>query len=167
MKKLLFLFFLFPTIVFGQDLQFEMTKVVEVEGASKADLYDRAIQFINASFKSSKDVIQSSDKASGTIYAKGMFCMSEFDAVYFSMNIAIKDGKYKYEITNLKHQGHGGGYGGIARVEKVGGAVADDKPDCKMPGKHWKKIKKFASSEMAILSASFEKAMKEKAFNDF
>lgn len=125
------------------------------------------MQFINATFKSSKDVIQSSDKASGTIYAKGMFSMSEFDAVYFSMNIAIKDGKYKYEITNLKHQGHGGGYGGIARVEKVGGAVADKEPDCKMPGRHWKKIKNFAAGEVILLSVSFEKAMKEKAFNNF
>lgn len=36
MKKLLFLFLLFPTFVFAQDdLEFETTKIVELDGVSK------------------------------------------------------------------------------------------------------------------------------------
>lgn len=169
MKYILLVCLLFPVICYSQDdgLFFELIEVVEIKDVTKDDLYDRAFEYINNTFVSSKKVIQSADRDAGTIYAKALFRKSEFDAIYFSMNIAVKDGKYKYEITDLYHEGHGGGYSNVARVEKVGGVLSDESPDCKMPGKHWKKLQEYGAAEIIKMSNSFKAAMSEKAFSDF
>jgi len=86
------------------------TDVVKVDSVSKDELYNRAKRWFVDNYNSSKDVIQLDDKENGEIIAKGFF--EEFWQVtaYSGMNvnvwqkiqIQIKDGRYKYEITDFR-----------------------------------------------------------------
>jgi hypothetical protein len=87
--------------------------VVKVDGASKDDLYQRARLWYNNSFKSSKDVLQIQDKETGELAGKGNFKtyyqyrllgsnQKQFLLAHFAINLFVKEGKYKYEITNFE-----------------------------------------------------------------
>lgn len=128
MKKILFLSLFAPTICFAQkyaaliqDGKFLgvmpavnesifYSGVVNVDSASKVDLYNRGKRFFVDSYKSAKDVIQLDDKENGEIDGKGFFKTSwEFSgfagptnvSIYETVKLFVKDGKYKYEISNF------------------------------------------------------------------
>jgi hypothetical protein len=86
--------------------------VVEVPGISNDELFIRGREWFNETFKSSKDVIQIADKETGELSGKGIM---EAKRIYkyfgeervciviinFSMSIWVRDGKYRYEISNF------------------------------------------------------------------
>lgn len=92
------------------------SEVVTLNGnLSKNELFGRAKTcFVNV-FKDSKEVIQNEDQENGTITGKGIFKvyaraigMDVYAGnVNFTLTIAVKDGKYKYIITDLNHEGNG------------------------------------------------------------
>jgi len=118
MKKLtLLLFLIIPLLSFSQDeakLPFDQdgrvvySNVIE-QTATKNELYLRAKEWFARTFKSSQDVIQFDDKETGKIIGKG-FSSGSFRGqlgvtvptdVYFTMSVATKDNKYKYEISAI------------------------------------------------------------------
>jgi hypothetical protein len=117
MKKLLFLFLAIPFAGFAQKPSLPIdtpsnsvsfNEVVKVEGVSKDDLYLRAREWFAKSFRSSKDVIQMDDKASGKIIgkggAKGTYSQLLFTGplyVEYTITIVVKDGRYRYEISDF------------------------------------------------------------------
>lgn len=110
MKRIMPLLLLLPLLSFGQkDSIITFSEVVLVEGTTKDILFTKARQWFNESFKSSKDVINISDKETGEIAGKCyissyyIFGKTNKQPVYYNTQVSIfvKDGKYKYEFTNF------------------------------------------------------------------
>ncbi|MBX2969410.1 MAG: DUF4468 domain-containing protein [Cyclobacteriaceae bacterium] len=87
-----------------QDGVVTYTKVVQVEGVTKDELYLRAKKWFVTTYKSAKDVIQLDDKESGTIVGKGNFRITYYarePLIDHTISISVKDGRFKYEIKDL------------------------------------------------------------------
>ncbi len=105
-------FFLFNYyLVSGQQEPLTYTETAEISGVNKDDLFIRGREWFNENFKSSKEVLQIADKESGELLGKGIIEVSyvyrylgerRFTTdVNFQMNLWVKDGKYKFEMTNF------------------------------------------------------------------
>jgi hypothetical protein len=86
----------------------DYTAVVPAEGLSQNDLYLRAKTWIINVFSSPKDVIKTEEKDVGIIICKGFteevityFGRASPVKLYFTIKIAVKDGRYKYDITDF------------------------------------------------------------------
>ncbi|MGY0037621.1 DUF4468 domain-containing protein [Pedobacter sp. NJ-S-72] len=83
------------------------TGVVEAPG-TKSQLFDRTLEWFATSFKSANDVIQVKDKVAGKFVGSLIVYVSEGGPVSSSnIVILVKDGKYKYTITDLVFNGGG------------------------------------------------------------
>ncbi len=91
-------------------------EVVTVDStANKTELFNRARRWFSNTFKSEKDVISITDKESGEIsgnavvkyksdrFYVGVVCVNGY--VNFKINVYVKDGRYKYVIHSLVHEG--------------------------------------------------------------
>lgn len=115
MKKLIILILLAPFICLSQDKQdsiITFSEVVRCDSVKKEDLFVKARQWFNASFKDARSVIRIADKETGEIVAKGVvssqhwykaFGKENKVPIYYETDIAIyvKDGRYKYEFKNF------------------------------------------------------------------
>jgi hypothetical protein len=82
------------------------SEVVQVDSISKAILYNRAKKWFVASYKSAKEVIQLDDSENGEITGKGNFKVSYYTREPFishTISIFVKDGRYKYLITDMSY----------------------------------------------------------------
>lgn len=85
------------------------TNVVTVDSTfKKNDLYSKARQWFVNYYKSADDVLQMDDKEEGKLIGKGLHKYNFFNGLdasevnlFFTVNITVKDGKYKYEIYNF------------------------------------------------------------------
>ncbi len=119
MNKLFTLFLIFLCIdVKGQDTNLAKAYsevMVLTDPASKDELFSRAKSSFAHLFRNSQKVIQNEDKDAGIIIGKGNIKAyartlgKDYDAGYvnFTLTIACKDGRYRYTITDLVHQGTG------------------------------------------------------------
>lgn len=88
------------------------TEVVPLAGVSKTELYTRARQWFSEAYKSADNVIQMDDKQAGIIIGKALFRFKSgvaFSAIVegvinYTVKISVKEGRYKYEITNFIHE---------------------------------------------------------------
>lgn len=91
------------------------SEVPEVAGVSAGDLYERAMTWIKGYYKNYAEKLRKYDKESGEIevfarfpiYAydkKGVKTTSGQGLIQYTMTLKFKDGRYKYEITNLNHK---------------------------------------------------------------
>jgi hypothetical protein len=89
--------------------------VVKVDSTSKNELYSRAREWFAKTFNSANNVIQMDDKEAGKIIGKGCFKVRcgkwdwddrkiERGVINFTLSIYIKDGKFKYVITDFSHE---------------------------------------------------------------
>ena len=81
-----------------------LSEVIQVENSSKDNLFDKARLFLVNAFNDPKEVIQLSDKETGTLVAKGIVQIqnkSWNNIINFTFSIFCKDGRYKYEINNI------------------------------------------------------------------
>jgi hypothetical protein len=94
------------------------TEVVSVDSsAKKQELFSRAREWFAKAYKSSTNVIQMEDKESGKIIGKALMQVyhkamgREYPSGYinYTISIYLKDGRYKYEITDFYHTGQPGG----------------------------------------------------------
>lgn len=100
-------------------------EVVQVQGASKEDLYIRGREWFANTFVSANHVIQMDDKEAGKIIGKGnsegFYTILLTPFTYFlnyTVSITVKDGRYRYEIspftmTTLPGEHSAGGTGPI------------------------------------------------------
>jgi len=123
MKKLFIFLFLFPFFTYGQNSspdsylgelpirngRINYTGIDSVAGASKDVLYLRAKSFLSTVFPNFKDVVKLDDKDLGKITVRGLFktdakggnLIKSYQEFYAITNIQVKDGKFKYEITDF------------------------------------------------------------------
>jgi Domain of unknown function (DUF4468) with TBP-like fold len=94
--------------------KYTFTDVVKIDSVNKNELFLRARSYINKSTTSMKDITQIMDKETGEIAIKlntGNLPSKKFGfysigcgKVWMTVDIYIKDGKYKYVITNFIHE---------------------------------------------------------------
>lgn len=89
------------------------TEVVQVPGVSQAELYARAKLWFANTFKSAKDVVQAEDKDAGIIQGTGFQDITVVsmglpvrEKLWYTIKIALKEGRYKYNITDFRVQNY-------------------------------------------------------------
>ena len=104
-----------------KNLSFE--KVIQTENINKTDLFISVNEWFATSYNSANDVIQMSDKEAGKIIGKGvMNCNMDGNSSYdgkinYTINVAIKDNRYKVILSNFTHTGKGISLGLITNEE--------------------------------------------------
>lgn len=93
---------------------FEFVIVDSVSGDKNA-LYVKAYEWMAKTYNSSKDIIQMSDKEAGKIIAKSVILTPTIrnylggilgnEAVRYTIQIDVKDGKYKCVLSDFNHEG--------------------------------------------------------------
>jgi hypothetical protein len=89
------------------------TGVVQVPGATKAELYSRAREWFADNFNSSKAVLEMDDREAGKLIGNAT---AEFDfagsigkplptAMWRKIKVELKDGKYRYTVTDFAFGG--------------------------------------------------------------
>ena len=119
----LFLFFLLIQGSFAQDRNYIpelkvkdnkviFTEVIQVPEASKEELYLRARGWFADAFKNADEVLQLDSREDGAMVGKGITSITLQTGimpvpmdVYFTVKIFCKEGRYKYEITNIYYEG--------------------------------------------------------------
>lgn len=90
------------------------TAIVSVDSvSSKQQMYLRAREWFAKTYRSSKDVIQMEDSVSGKIigkalmqvYNKGLGMLHNSGYINYTISVFVKNGRYKYEVTNFYHTG--------------------------------------------------------------
>jgi len=90
------------------------SEVVYVDSlTNKQELFSRAREWFAKTFNSSTNVIQMEDKESGKIigkaliqvYHKGVAMTYKWGYINYTISIYIKDGRYKYVLTDYYHTG--------------------------------------------------------------
>lgn len=172
MKKVIFLLFIFAGSLqlFAQTLPLDPEtkkvtyfEVIEVDGASKALLYKRAKNFGT----SDPGAILKNDTASGVYSTKGKFTltypapmkgMNHSGAVEYTMTLFIKDGRYKYVLSDFIHVSDRGN----------GGNLELETPAC---GKYtlspagWSTIKKLTDEEAKKVVDAIKNGMRNPSKN--
>jgi hypothetical protein len=119
------------------------TEVVSVDTLSnKQELFSRAREWFAKAYKSSTKVIQMEDKESGKIVGKALIQvfykymgLKPGGYINYTISIYIKNGKYKYELTDFFHTGvsvngyslDGGACEKILKEKKGAGYLSYDK----------------------------------------
>ncbi|NLU92554.1 DUF4468 domain-containing protein [Chitinophaga sp. Ak27] len=123
MKKFILFFFFLPFAAFGQSNspdsylgelpirngRINYTGIDSISGVSKDELYLRAKAFLSTAFPNFKDVVKLDDKDLGKITVRGIFrtdakggnLIKTYQEFYANTNIQVKDGKFRYEITDF------------------------------------------------------------------
>lgn len=94
-------------LVFNEEGKLEMVEVVEVDSKDASEIYNQVKFWFSSYYNSLNDVIQLDDKDAGTIkgraiasfYAKTMGKLFEHK-VYYTIQIDIKDGKYRLLLSD-------------------------------------------------------------------
>ncbi|UOQ64424.1 DUF4468 domain-containing protein [Hymenobacter volaticus] len=140
--------------------------VVEVPGTTKDQLYVRAYEWLAKTYRSANAVIQMQDKEAGRLVGKGVMkvTLRGFNAGYVQHTITIylKDGRYKYILTDFAHEA-----GGAKDVYSAGPL---ERPDGEVMAfgdkKTWDKVRRDATADAELLIKDLQAAMTVKAGKD-
>ncbi|MVN76906.1 DUF4468 domain-containing protein [Hymenobacter sp. HMF4947] len=145
------------------------TDVVDVPGATKDELYTRASEWFAKTYNSANNVLQMQDRTAGQLVGKPVLATTvrslgaNYPAgiVKYTISVYLKDGKYKYEITDLVHDAVG------SKLCSVG-PLENEKTGCmSMTKGQWNEIKAQTDRSMQSLVASLTTALSKKAASDF
>jgi hypothetical protein len=142
--------------------------VVQVDGVSKADLFTRANAWAARTYRSANDVIQLNDKEAGQLILKGNSRVSsrgsDFGVVRHTLTIYVKDGRYKYVLTDLTHDAAGArNVYSAGPLEQPQGHLFTMDVGNKKP---WEDIRMQATRDARRLIASLESTMTLKGAKD-
>ena len=115
MKKLLSgAILLFSTMSFSQESEFKFEKegftdfiVVNCDGKTKEELYKKALDWINITYKNPKEVIKSQidneyiriEGSSESLICSNVKCYNS----KYQIELSFKDGKYKFDIIEITY----------------------------------------------------------------
>lgn len=94
---------------------FKFEDVVQTDGVSRVDLFNRARAWFASTFRDSKAVLEVNDPQAGELTGKGGFPFSSRNfigsaavqgRVSFTITVLVKDGRYKYILTDFTHSGN-------------------------------------------------------------
>jgi hypothetical protein len=157
--------------------------VIEVPGATQAQLYTRATNWIAGTatyhVASSKQLQEATDKSQLTVNGEMQartFLSPVVGTITHSLTIYCKDGRYKYVLTNLREETTATRSTsltpGINSPPGSGGAFENETPACgtmQMLPMAWTSIKRHADEDVQDLIARLTSAMNStsKAPSDF
>ncbi|MDO7851601.1 DUF4468 domain-containing protein [Hymenobacter convexus] len=141
--------------------------VVEVPGVGKDQLYVRAHEWVAKAYRSANAVIQMQDKEAGRLVAKGAMQITlpvlgaAADAGYIrhTLTLYVKDGRYKYVLSNLEHTDV------RLRATSVGPLEKEDLP-FGMSKKQWDHLRRDADKGAKELISELQAAMTLKGTKD-
>ncbi len=158
--------------VFGQS-PLTYTEIVKVDSVSKSELYNRAKIWFATTYNSANDVIQMENKDEGEIIGRAIITYSP--TVYFAseqtrgvikytVKLFVKDGRYKYEITDFIHDPYGNKYGKSSMgLITTNDECPNPKPSAKgWSNKVWADIKALIEENMISLISSIKQGMTKK-----
>jgi hypothetical protein len=145
------------------------TDVISLDSVSVENIYDRAKLFVVNNYNSAKTVSDLSDnnlhflviKAYTTTHFKSWGGVYEAGGFNYVLKIYCKDGRYKYEISDLIHTGM---YD--AQNSSSGGAIENEKPACgtmHISKGQWDYIKKDCVSNIEELIKVLKQSMLNKS----
>lgn len=120
MKYLLLLILSFSCLLAQAQIDLPMengkiiyTEVVTADDKSQDELYASAREWFAKTYNSANNVIQMEDKESGKlvgkalsdVYHKGLGMRHPSGNIRYTIAVSVKDGRYKYEITDFYHTG--------------------------------------------------------------
>lgn len=153
------------------DNKVSYSDVIVVDNINRDELLRRAKKWIVDSYKSANDVIQYEDIGEGEIIGKGHFettWQATFMHTYkvnvlHTVKIQAKDGRYRYEITNLKVKFH-------IPADRLGPGTDVEEPVEEFNKKREKNVVKFASnidSGVKSIIESLNSSIKKPSKNDW
>lgn len=171
-KALLILTMIFSTFCLSQELKYE--EVVQVDSTiTKEELYSRARTYLAKEFKEEGEVFTIDDKSIGEIsgsgkvryYTKKIYigALCTIGYVNFKINIYFKEGKYKYVIHSLVHEGTNCrprsaiNYGLLTTSDKP-----DKSNDVFLRKGPWQDIKEKTDLRMESVISNLKEAMNKK-----
>lgn len=171
-KIFVFLNLFFSIFIFSQELKYE--EVVQVDTtATKKELYNRARAWFADNFKDEGEVMTIQDVENGEISGNGnfrydtrkiyfgVFCV--VGMINFKVNIYVKDGRYKYIIHDLVHEGS---YFDGSRPINYGLLTIDEAPPTPSRGgagkKAWTDIKEKVNDKVQNIISGLKNAMNKK-----
>jgi len=164
MIKYFFILLIFPTLIQGQDLlideqtgKYTKQAVIEIENKSKQVLYKKAVEWITLNYNSANDVVQLDDKENGEIIGKGSFRIPLYSinpVINHTITILVKDGRYKYLISDLIYNDDQGNKSSFENCSYITKSAK-------------KKLYPKIDEEIKSLIISLEKDMKTKPTDDW
>lgn len=159
-QKMLHLLLFLPFTGFAQELPVQdgkiiYTDVLQVEGSAAADLFARAKRWYVKEYRNANEVIQMEDPERGEIIGKGIFKVVYFSRqpnIRHTVTIQVKDGRYRYEISNFSYR------------DIQGDAFALENFPRSWAGK--RKLQERVDAEVQKLIASIKEAMSNKSDNE-
>jgi hypothetical protein len=190
MKKIILssLFLILTVIVKAQNLPYDSltrkvvySEVVQVDSASKNDLYLRCRAWFAKTFLSANNVIQMDDKEAGRIIGRAAtkssfvyFLVNFKFTLYYTIAVTIKDGRYKYELSDFIAQDDATQYnsGFTYKIDQLAsGRTENDIPTKKDNGQYKAVYRGYIVAtykQAELMSESLKLAMAVKGkFDDF
>jgi len=177
MKKLLLILFILPGFCIAQkDTAISFTDVVKVDSTSKDVLFQRARDWFNNTFRNSKEVLQIQDKETGEISGKGIFSSyvkhstlgvdnSYNNDFRFQITIWVKDGKYKYLLSDIDNINGAVAFGIITSSDHTKEKISMVRQ--KKMDEYYMAAKNGAIKEATGIILLLKEAMKKNASSDF
>jgi len=188
MKYLLFLLFIsFSILSFGQDSTFTFTKngftdfvVSKVEGKLQADLYKKALDWISVTYKNPNVVIKAKieneyirfEGSNSNMICTKILGLKTCNLSTYQIELSFKDGKYKFDVIELKQYTTPSQYtsGGWSEIVLSTPKDVQDKPDVMnsifAEDGEPKKMFRFYVENIPIEFNSLNKSLKEFLSND-
>jgi hypothetical protein len=89
------------TLLTYKDGRAHFSEVVQVSNATSDNLYKNALTWINGTFNNPQNVIQTNNRELGLLVIKAAVGEPSMAMTHFTFEIQIKDGRYKYDISNI------------------------------------------------------------------
>lgn len=125
-------------------------KVVEVDTMTTAEvLRAKARKWFVDTFKDANEVIQMDDAATNIIVGKGWSPVGTKSGIHYTVEVACKQGRYRYRIYDVYHAGHGSASVGTAYAQTPSWGALFDEERCYIPVKE--PMQSAAASEKAML----------------
>jgi hypothetical protein len=170
----LFVNFALISLIFGQNALI-YTEVIPVDSVSRDELFNRAKIWFVSAYNNSSEVLQIVDSENGQLVGKALFkfkpiSINSSDRVIgnikYAIKISVKEGRYKYEVTDFIHQPTGNSnYGNI----EFGLLTTDEECPYQIKGQFkkwvndtWLGMKKQTDSNIIPLIANLKEGMLKK-----
>lgn len=176
MKQITFVLLIFIGINATAQEKLSYSEVVQVEGISKYDLHARAMNWFANSFRNANNVIQLNDKENGQITAKALFeYIPNFFVgsgpvkgyIRYTVSIYVKDGRYKYEITDFTHDPSGPNAKSVGIITNSVDYPGEEKRKAnqKWMDNTWKDVKKQINNNISPIELSIKEGMSKVSEN--
>jgi hypothetical protein len=145
--------------------------VIVKDSVSKDELFNRSKNCFVSLFKNSQKVIQEENRENGVIvgkgnikvYAKALGMTAPAGYVNFTISLYVKNGRYKYIISNFIHEGSGSNMPSVGNLE-------NEKPGSfSWTNKQWNDVKNQVYNEIdnIIVTIKLEMNKKSEIKNDW